>query len=210
MRTRFGKFVKQAEELFGTIVNGFISGLTFSLVTISHFPGRRGNKGCSRSWEAASSRHAISSWNLRTKKYRNIHSHGASCPLIATAGSVQYAQAIYKLVSRSYLKPSTILSHVSPRDKRIKYEAEEKSKITGFPTARELREAKEAAEARLRREEEHAEKIGIVSLMKTHQAFVDAISLGRNVRLQNPSTTVSPKYVPLPPDLSSVTYKVAA
>lgn len=67
----------------------------------------------------------------------------------------------------SYLKPSTILSHQSPRDKRIKYEAEEKAKISGFPTAKELRQVKEIAEARLRREEEEAEKIGMVSRTKS-------------------------------------------
>jgi DNA-directed RNA polymerase III subunit RPC3 len=86
-----------------------------------------------------------------------------SLPLISIAGSAECAQAIHKLVSASYLKPSTILSHVSPRDKRIKYEAEEKAKITGFPTAKELREAKEVAEARLRREEEQTENVGLVS-----------------------------------------------
>jgi DNA-directed RNA polymerase III subunit RPC3 len=83
--------------------------------------------------------------------------------LISDAESAEYAQAIYKLVSASYLKPSTTLSHVSPRDKRIRYETEEKAKITGFPTAKELREAKEVAEARLRREEEQAENVGLVS-----------------------------------------------
>lgn len=83
--------------------------------------------------------------------------------LISVAGSAEYAQAIHKLVSAFYLKPSTILSHVSPRDKRIKYETEEKAKISGFPTAKELREAKEVAEARLRREEEQAERVGLVS-----------------------------------------------
>ncbi|KAH7889942.1 hypothetical protein F5I97DRAFT_613608 [Phlebopus sp. FC_14] len=72
-----------------------------------------------------------------------------------------YSQSLYKLVSEAYLKPSTILSHNSPRDKRIKYEAEEKAKITGFPTAREVREAKETAAARLKREEEEAEKVGL-------------------------------------------------
>ncbi|KAF9234765.1 RNA polymerase III subunit RPC82-domain-containing protein [Melanogaster broomeanus] len=75
--------------------------------------------------------------------------------------SSMYSQSLYKLVSESYLKPSTILSHHSPRDKRIKYEAEEKAKLIGFPTAKELREAKETAEARLKREEEEAEKVGL-------------------------------------------------
>ena len=73
-----------------------------------------------------------------------------------------YAQAFHKLVEASDLKPSTVLSHQSPRDKRIQYEAEEKGKISGFPTAKELRQAKEVADARLRREEEEAEKIGMV------------------------------------------------
>nr|GAT44919.1 predicted protein [Mycena chlorophos] len=72
-----------------------------------------------------------------------------------------YTQAMHSLVTASYLKPSTILSHVSPRDKRIRYEAEEKAKISGFPTAKELREAKETAEARLKREEAEAEKVGL-------------------------------------------------
>ena len=67
----------------------------------------------------------------------------------------------------SYLKPSTLLSHISPRDKRLKYEAEEKVKISGFPTAKELRQSKETAEARLKREEEEAEKVGLVGALFT-------------------------------------------
>ncbi|KAK7693283.1 hypothetical protein QCA50_002850 [Cerrena zonata] len=72
-----------------------------------------------------------------------------------------YSQALHKLVEGSYLKPSTVLSHISPRDKRIKYEAEEKLKIPGFPTAKQLREVKEIVDSRLKREEEEAEKIGM-------------------------------------------------
>ncbi len=77
--------------------------------------------------------------------------------------SSQYNQMLTKLVSASYLKPSTILSHISPRDKSIQYETEEKRKIVGFPTAKELREAKDVAQARLKREEEAAEEVGLVS-----------------------------------------------
>jgi DNA-directed RNA polymerase III subunit RPC3 len=68
-------------------------------------------------------------------------------------------------VSENYLKPSTVLSHLSPRDKCIQYEAEEKKKITGFPTAKEQREAKEIAQSRLKREEQEAEQVGMVSLL---------------------------------------------
>ncbi|KDR81424.1 hypothetical protein GALMADRAFT_221286 [Galerina marginata CBS 339.88] len=81
----------------------------------------------------------------------------------------QYQQTLHKLVSGSYLKPSTILSHLSPRDKWIQYEAEENRKISGFPTAKELREAKEVARARLKREEEEAEQVGLKRKPKDHQ-----------------------------------------
>jgi len=81
--------------------------------------------------------------------------------------SIVYSQALHALVTAGYLKPSTILSHISPRDKRIRYEAEEKAKIAGFPTAKELREAKETAEARLKREEEEAEKVGLLFQTET-------------------------------------------
>lgn len=82
-----------------------------------------------------------------------------------------YRGAIHRLVAGTYLKPSTVLSHVSPKDKQIKYEAEEKAKISGFPTAKELREAKQVAEARLRREEEEAEKVGLVSIRCTTRSL---------------------------------------
>ncbi|EPQ58252.1 hypothetical protein GLOTRDRAFT_36462 [Gloeophyllum trabeum ATCC 11539] len=75
--------------------------------------------------------------------------------------SMSYSQALHKLLSGSYIKPSTLLSHQSPRDKRIKYEAEERGKLVGLPTAKQLREAKEAATARLKREEEEAERVGL-------------------------------------------------
>lgn len=66
------------------------------------------------------------------------------------------------MVASYYLKPSTVLSQVCPRDILIKYTNEEKAKIAGFPTAKELRQAREAAEARFRQEEEDAEHLGLV------------------------------------------------
>ncbi|KAF9257790.1 hypothetical protein L218DRAFT_1080756 [Marasmius fiardii PR-910] len=76
-------------------------------------------------------------------------------------GNAVVAQALHTLVSKHYLKPSTTLSHISPRDKRIQYEADERAKLTGLPTSKQLREAKEEAYARLKREEENAEKVGL-------------------------------------------------
>ncbi|KAI0340517.1 hypothetical protein BDW22DRAFT_1359908 [Trametopsis cervina] len=85
-------------------------------------------------------------------------------------GPAMYAQALHNLVENSYIKPSTILAHVSPRDTRIRYEAEEKAKISGFPTAKQLKEAKEVASARIRREEDEAEKIGMKRKAKDQQS----------------------------------------
>ncbi|KAF9459370.1 hypothetical protein BDZ94DRAFT_1268509 [Collybia nuda] len=124
MRLRFGKFVWQAEQLFGKEAGDVVQ------LILDH-------------------------GKLRPPDLLG-YLHG-----ITPKGITVYTQVIHKLVSASYLKPSTILSHVSPRDKRIQYECEEKTKISGFPTAKELREAKEVAEARLRREEEEAERMGL-------------------------------------------------
>ncbi|KZV69059.1 hypothetical protein PENSPDRAFT_652745 [Peniophora sp. CONT] len=78
-----------------------------------------------------------------------------------TKSQMAYAQALHKLVSAAYLKPATLLSHKSPRDKIIEYEKEEKAKLMGIPAAKELRQARELAELRFRREEEAAERIGM-------------------------------------------------
>ena len=77
-------------------------------------------------------------------------------------------EVLYRLVSEGYFRPSSALSHVSPREKLIQYEVEEVGKKTGFLTAKELRQAKEAAWARVQREEQEEirEKNGLVSLWK--------------------------------------------
>ena len=74
-------------------------------------------------------------------------------------------ETLYKLVSEGYLRPSTASSHISPREKLIRYEAEEVGKQTGFLTVKELRQAQEIARARVNREEheEAMEMNGIVS-----------------------------------------------
>lgn len=129
MRLRFGRYVWQAEQLFGS------AGADVVQVILDH-------------------------GKLRPP---DIMSH---LSVYDPKGIAIYTQALYKLVVSSYLKPSTLLSHISPRDKRLKYEAEEKAKISGFPTAKELRQSKETAEARLKREEEEAEKVGLKRKVK--------------------------------------------
>lgn len=99
---------------------------------------------------------------------RNVCAISSSAIRVIITGMLSLAITVHrgvmhKLVSENYLKPSTVLSHVSPADKQIKYEGEEKAKISGFPTAKELKQAKQVAEARMRREEEEAGKAGLVS-----------------------------------------------
>ncbi|KAK0243335.1 hypothetical protein EDD85DRAFT_1019460 [Armillaria nabsnona] len=79
----------------------------------------------------------------------------------STLGSAVHSQALYKLAEEAYLKPSTVLSHEAPRDKLIKYEAEEKAKIAGFPMSKQLKAARETAQARIKREEKDTEGVGI-------------------------------------------------
>jgi len=73
-----------------------------------------------------------------------------------------YTQALHKLVTESYLKPATVIAHQSPRDMLFKYEDEERKKLSGIPSTKEVREAHETAMARLKRETEDAERVGMV------------------------------------------------
>lgn len=47
----------------------------------------------------------------------------------------------------------------------MEYEAAEKKKISGLPTAKQLREVTETVYAQIKREEEAEEKVGLVSMM---------------------------------------------
>ncbi|OJA11492.1 hypothetical protein AZE42_07870 [Rhizopogon vesiculosus] len=149
MRLRFGRFVWQAEQLFGP------SGAEIVQLILDHGKLQPPD--------------IISQLSIYNPKSAELPSH-PQLLLMRHPGSSLYSQTLYKLVSGAYLKPSTLLSHNSPRDKRIKYEAEEKAKLTGFPTAKELREAMETAEARLKREEEEAESVGLKRKPKDHRS----------------------------------------
>ncbi|KAJ3741898.1 RNA polymerase III subunit RPC82 helix-turn-helix domain-containing protein [Lentinula detonsa] len=131
MRLHFGAFVYQAEELFG------VAGGEIIQLVLDH--GKLTSPRILQSLNAAATSFLPSE---------------DKTPVV-------YSQALYKLVSLRYLKPSTVSSHISPRDKRIQYEAEEKAKISGFPTSKQLREAKETVDARFKMEEAETEKIGL-------------------------------------------------
>ncbi|KAG9084886.1 RNA polymerase III subunit C82 [Ceratobasidium sp. UAMH 11750] len=75
-----------------------------------------------------------------------------------------YSQVALELLTSSHLRVSTPESHVSPRDKLIRYEAEERKKHVGIVAPKDARQFRTIAEARIRREREEAEapSVGII------------------------------------------------
>lgn len=59
----------------------------------------------------------------------------------------------------------------------MQYEAEEKRKVDNIPTAKDLREARERAEARLKREQEAALKVDVAVRQCEHCSVVSFIDI---------------------------------
>ncbi|KIY67670.1 hypothetical protein CYLTODRAFT_422316 [Cylindrobasidium torrendii FP15055 ss-10] len=97
-----------------------------------------------------------------------------------------YNKALTQLVKLRYLKPATALGHQSPRDKLIKYEAAERAKISGLPTTKQLREAKEVAYAMWKREEAAAESEGLTVKGRVNETAYFRINAERfNIHIRN-------------------------
>ena len=80
----------------------------------------------------------------------------------SSAETSVYLQAIHALVSGAYLKPSTVLSHISKTDRLLRLEANLRKNHKGIPTTKNIVEWKVEADAKVKRENEEAEKIGMV------------------------------------------------
>ncbi|KAF8599598.1 hypothetical protein BDV93DRAFT_497587 [Ceratobasidium sp. AG-I] len=76
----------------------------------------------------------------------------------------KYTQVALELLTSSHLRVSTAASHISPRDKFIRYEGEERKKHVGIVAPKDAREFRAIAEARIRREREEAEapSVGLI------------------------------------------------
>lgn len=177
MRLRYGRFILQAEKLFGKAVRvcepsdfllllnsgGFAQAGDIVQVILDH--GKMVPPEMFSRLQISDPKSVC--------RHPNDCARGSSC-LLCVALAV-YKQALHKLVSGSYLRASVPRSHVSPKDRLIKYEIEEKKKIAGFPTAKQLREAKEIAEGRIKHEDDEAEKVGLVSsacVLRVHSIFM--------------------------------------
>jgi DNA-directed RNA polymerase III subunit RPC3 len=108
------------------------------------------------------------------------------------AATTLYTQTLHKLVAQHYLSAALPASHQSPRDKLLAYDAEERAKLAGLATAKQLAEARMSAEERLRRDDRAAEKVGLVSApgcvgMVVNYADEAARRSRRRSRSQGPS-----------------------
>lgn len=64
----------------------------------------------------------------------------------------QVARQLTLLLYRTYLRPSSVHQHVSPRDKEIKYEAKKRRELRGIPTPKDLQKIKEQVRAQIAEE----------------------------------------------------------
>ncbi|CAE6341174.1 unnamed protein product [Rhizoctonia solani] len=78
--------------------------------------------------------------------------------------SEAYTKVALELLISSHLRVSTPASHISPRDKIIRYEAEERKKHVGIVAPKDARQFRITAEVRIRREREEAEapSVGLI------------------------------------------------
>lgn len=108
-----------------------------------------------------------------------------------------YLQALNRLVTGVYLKPSTRLSHISRTDRLLRLEAKLRKEHKGIPTAKDVMNWKIEAEARIQREEEEAEKVGMVSFVLQTLLFDPNSNLfeSRNARQKTISINGLIKYV---------------
>ena len=87
--------------------------------------------------EAAENQHLVNGHtNGDAKAGSKRKAPSADEELRAAAIRKQLARLLY----HTYLRPSTLQQHVSPRDKEITYEARERRKISGIPTPKQLKE----------------------------------------------------------------------
>ncbi|KAB5593960.1 DNA-directed RNA polymerase III subunit C3 [Ceratobasidium theobromae] len=93
-----------------------------------------------------------------------------------------YPKVALQLLTSSHLRVSTTASHISPRDKFIRYETEERKKHVGIVAPKDARQFRILAEARIRREREEAEAPS-VGLIKRKAKNKDAGS-GRSKKRQ--------------------------
>ncbi|SJX63271.1 related to RPC82-RNA polymerase III subunit C82 [Sporisorium reilianum f. sp. reilianum] len=64
----------------------------------------------------------------------------------------EVARQLTLLLYRTYLRPSSVHQHVSPRDKEIKYEAKKRRELRGIPTPKDLQKIKEEVRAQIAEE----------------------------------------------------------
>lgn len=103
-----------------------------------------------------------------------------------------YTNTLNTLLSDSYLKPCTVISHTSPNDRLIRYVAEETAKIKGIPAAKDIKEARVVAGIRLSADEKIVNYlVCFVSLLWYYLAKNSSTNGYRKEKRQTPTKTVA-------------------
>jgi hypothetical protein len=114
-----------------------------------------------------------------------------------------YSQAINKLVTGAYLKPSTVLSHISKTDRLLRLEANLRKSHKGIPTAKDIVQWKIQADAQVKRENDEAEKVGMVRGLAERRSTPSGLTTfledrnekRKNRRIIDRIKCVSPRYM---------------
>ncbi|SPO23626.1 related to RPC82 - RNA polymerase III subunit C82 [Ustilago trichophora] len=86
----------------------------------------------------------------RTTNGSNKRKAGATDELADLQSEV--ARQLTIMLYRTYLRPSSVHQHVSPRDKEIKYEAKKRRELRGIPTPKDLQRIKEEVRVQIAEE----------------------------------------------------------
>jgi hypothetical protein len=163
MRLRFGRFISLAAQMLGQVVSCKVpTRLHHHLIATmaAGFPSRFSRPPA---WEAPTTRGATAPACLRFERY-NVRRRRVLQFKPSFAESSAYSQAVNSLVTGAYLKPSSVLSHISRTDRLLRLEAELRRSHRGIPTAKDIVGWKLEAEAQVKRENDEAENVGMVRI----------------------------------------------
>lgn len=94
---------------------------------------------------------------LQVRRLNAITAANDVCP-----GARNYRDAFESLVNESLLCVSNTTSHLSPADRLMQHESNERRMVKGIPAAKQIREFQEKARIRLKEEDDEIMKVSVI------------------------------------------------
>ncbi|SOV08737.1 related to RPC82 - RNA polymerase III subunit C82 [Ustilago sp. UG-2017a] len=144
LRLRFGKYIGIAEQELGDTAARIVK------LVLQHGKLQASDIIDRTAWDmdtqrkaslAAAQAHLNGDPPNATANGSNKRKAGATDPLAEL--QAQVARHLTIMLYRTYLRPSSVHQHVSPRDKEIKYEAKKRRELRGIPTPKDLQRIRE-------------------------------------------------------------------